>query len=77
MERAFKYYQMLLNTREFSNPILQKTWRKNQNAEVNEEIVLYSIVDSITEAQGVTKVQISVNGNSEGKVRFSYDLSKM
>jgi len=50
---------------------------KNQNAEVNEEIVLYSIVNSLTELQGVTKVQISVNGSTDGKVRYTYDLSKM
>lgn len=50
---------------------------KSQNAEVNEEIVLYSIVNSLTELQGVTKVQISVNGSTEGKLRYTYDLSKM
>ena len=50
---------------------------KNQNAEVNEEIVLYSIVNSLTELQGVSKVQIAVNGSTEGKVRFTYELSKM
>ena len=50
---------------------------KNQNPEVSEEIVLYSIVNSLTELQGVTKVQISVNGSTDGKVRFSYDLSNM
>ncbi len=50
---------------------------KNQNAEVNEEIVLYSIVNSLTELQSVSKVQISVNGSTNGKVRYTYDLSKM
>lgn len=50
---------------------------KTQNQEVNEEIVLYSIVNSLTEIQGVTKVQISVNGSTEGKLRYTYDLSKM
>lgn len=50
---------------------------RNQNGEVNEEIVLYSIVNSLTEAQGVSKVQISVNGSTEGKIRYTYDLSKM
>lgn len=50
---------------------------KNQNAEVNEEIVLYSIVNSITESQTVSQVQISINGSTEGKLRFTYDLSKM
>lgn len=50
---------------------------KNQNAEVTEEIVLYSIVNSLTELQNVSKVQISINGSTDGKVRFSYDLSKL
>lgn len=50
---------------------------KSQNAEVNEEIVLYSIVNSLTELQTVNKVQISVNGSTDGKLRYTYDLSKM
>lgn len=55
---------------------LSDTFR-NQNAEVNEEIVLYSIVNSLTESLGVNKVQISINGSTEGKIRYTYDLSKM
>lgn len=50
---------------------------KNQNPEVTEEVVLYSIVNSLTELQGVSKVQISINGNTDEKVRFTYELSKM
>ncbi|MBQ8519439.1 MAG: GerMN domain-containing protein [Agathobacter sp.] len=50
---------------------------RNQNAEVNEEIVLYSIVNSLTELQGVSQVQISINGSTDGKLRYSYDLSKL
>ena len=50
---------------------------KNQSADVNEEIVLYSIVNSLTEGQNVSKVQISVNGSTDGKLRYTYDLSKM
>lgn len=50
---------------------------KNQNAEVNEEIVLYSIVNSLTEEKDVTKVQISLNGSTDGKLRYTYDLSKL
>ena len=50
---------------------------QNQNQEIKEEVVLYSIVNSLTELQGVTKVQISINGDTSGKVRYTYDLSKM
>ena len=50
---------------------------KNQNAEVTEEVVLYSIVNSLTELQGVSKVQISINGSTDGDIRYSYELSKM
>ena len=50
---------------------------KNQNPEVSEELVLYSIVNSLTELPGVTKVQIAINGSTDGKVRFTYDLSNM
>lgn len=49
----------------------------NQNSEIKEEIVLYSIVDSLTELPSISKVQISVNGNINGKLRFVYDLSSM
>ena len=50
---------------------------RNQNAEVNEEIVLYSIVNSLSELPSVSKVQISINGSTDGNVRYSYELSKM
>lgn len=50
---------------------------KNQNPEVNEEIVLYSIVNSLTELPSVSKVQISINGSTNGNIRYSFDLAKM
>lgn len=50
---------------------------KNQNQEITEEVVLYSIVNSLTELPGVTKVQISINGDNKGKLRYTYELSKM
>lgn len=50
---------------------------QNQNGEVNEEIVLYSIVNSLTELPGVTKVQLSINGMTKGNVRYTYSLSEM
>lgn len=50
---------------------------RNQNAEVSEEIVLYSIVNSLSELQGVSKVQILINGSTDGDIRYNYDLSKL
>lgn len=49
----------------------------NQNAAITEEVLLYSIVNSLTEVSGVTKVQLSVNGDTKGYVRYLYGLSKM
>jgi germination protein M len=49
----------------------------NQNQEITEQAVLYSIVDSLTELQTIDKVQLSINGDTKGKVRFTYDLSTM
>ncbi len=50
---------------------------QNQDQEVMEEIVLYSIVNSLTELSGVTKVQLSINGDTKGYCRYTYELSKM
>lgn len=50
---------------------------KNQNTLITEEILLYSIVNTLTELPGVAKVQLSINGDTKGAVRYSYDLSKM
>lgn len=49
----------------------------NQNQEISEQIVLYSIVDSLTELSSVNKVQISINGDTSGKCRYTYDLAPM
>lgn len=50
---------------------------QNQDQEVREEIVLYSIVNSLTELPVVTKVQLSINGDTKGFCRYTYELSKM
>ena len=49
----------------------------NQNQEITETVVLYSIVDSLTNLPEVDKVQISINGDTKGKLRFTYDLVTM
>ncbi len=46
----------------------------NQEYEIQEPIVIYSIVDSLSELPTVNKVQISVNGNTSGVYRDSYAL---
>jgi germination protein M len=50
---------------------------KNQDYKINEAIVIYSIVDSLTELPSVGKVQISVNGDTSGVYRDSYSLSNV
>lgn len=47
----------------------------NQNYEIQEAIVIYSIVNSLSELSTVNKVQIAVNGDTSGKYRddFSFD----
>ncbi len=50
---------------------------QNQNQEITEEVVLYSIVNSLTELSGVSKVQISIHGDTSGKCRYTYELSKL
>lgn len=46
----------------------------NQNYEIQEAIVIYSIVNSLSEVTSVNRVQILVNGKASGKYRDSYSL---
>lgn len=50
---------------------------KNQDYTVNEAIVIYSIVNSLSEVPTINKVQISVNGDTSGAYRDSFLLSDM
>lgn len=50
---------------------------RNQDYTVNEAIVIYSIVDSLSEVPTINKVQISVNGDTSGAYRDSFLLSDM
>ena len=49
----------------------------NQDYEIQEPIVIYSIVNSLSELFTVSKVQISVNGSTKGVYRDSYKLDKV
>ncbi len=50
---------------------------KNQNYKVSEGTVIYSIVNSLTELPTISKVQISVNGDTNGVYRDTYKLVTM
>ena len=51
----------------------------NNKSTVSDEIVIYSIVNSLSELSYISKVQISVNGNSDlkyGSIRLSQTFSR-
>lgn len=50
---------------------------KNQDYKVNEAVVIYSIVNSLTELPAIKKVQISINGDTSGVYRDSFRLVDM
>lgn len=50
---------------------------KNHNYEIQEPVVIYSIVNSLTSLDHIDRVQISVNGDTSGKYRDDYELAKM
>ncbi|MDE7311731.1 MAG: GerMN domain-containing protein [Eubacterium sp.] len=50
---------------------------KNHNYEIQEPVVIYSIVNSLVSLENIDRVQISVNGDTSGKYRDDYELAKM
>lgn len=50
---------------------------KNHNYELQEHVVIYSIVNSLASLENINQVQISVNGDTSGIYRKDYELSKM
>lgn len=50
---------------------------QNQDYEVQEPIVIYSIVNSLSELSTVSKVQISINGSTKGVYRDTFKLDKV
>lgn len=50
---------------------------KNQDYKISEAIVIYSIVNSLTELPSINKVQISINGDTSGVYRDTFKLSSM
>lgn len=50
---------------------------RTQNYNIQEAIVIYSLVDSLTALPHIDKVQISVNGDTSGVYRESFPLSTL
>ena len=50
---------------------------KNQDYSVKENIVIYSIVNSLSEMSSISSVQISVNGDTSGVYRDNLKMSNM
>lgn len=50
---------------------------RNQDYEVQEAVVIYSIVDSLTELEGINRVQIEINGDTSGVYRDRFPLSTL
>ncbi|MBO5259168.1 MAG: GerMN domain-containing protein [Agathobacter sp.] len=48
---------------------------QNQDTGISETVLLYSIVNSLCELSNVEWVQISINGNTTGQLRYVCDLS--
>lgn len=49
----------------------------NQNYEIKEQVVIYSIVNSLASLGNIDRVQISVNGDTSGTYRDDFELSQM
>lgn len=56
---------------------LDSSFKNSLNNELSEDVVLYSLVDSLTALDSVEKVQISVNGENDGTLLYNYNLSDM
>ena len=50
---------------------------RNQNYVIQEAVVIYSIVDSLTELDGIDRVQIEINGDTSGVYRDRFPLSTL
>ena len=48
----------------------------NGTSEISERVVVYSLVNSLLELEGTTKVQISINGETKYMLGDGIDLSK-
>lgn len=52
-------------------------FRSGINNQLTEDVVLYSIVNSLTSLPSVEKVQISINGENDGTLLYNYKLNDM
>lgn len=50
---------------------------QNQDYNIDESVVIFSIVNSLSELSGINKVQISINGDTSGVYRDSFALDTL
>lgn len=53
------------------------SFRNTIDNKLTEDVVLYSIVNSLTSLPTVDKVQISLDGENDGMLLYNYKLSDM
>lgn len=53
------------------------TFRNSINDKLTEDVILYSLVNSLTSLSSVDKVQISINGENSGVFIYNYKLSSL
>ncbi len=53
------------------------TFRNSINDKLSEDVIIYSLVNSLTSLPTVDKVQISINGENSGVFIYNYKLSSM
>lgn len=53
------------------------TFLNSINPKVTEDVMVYSIVNSLTSLDEVKKVEISIDGSNKGKFLYNYELDKM
>ena len=53
------------------------SFRNTIDNKLTEDVVLYSLVNSLTSLPSVDKVQISVDGENDGTLLYNYKLNNM
>lgn len=75
--RAQQSLSMCLWQIEYAYLNFDSSFRNTIDNKLTEDVVLYSIVNSLTSLHTVDKVQISLDGENDGMLLYNYKLSDM